>query len=115
MTSYISIQRNWGVMLMRKIRAVCHLRANDRRKEERLPGFASRAHRDREAAHSRLYVTGPIYKKVGALVGCSASVVEGVCKRYPPEFVAQVRELRQQCQEPPGRTWQILHRLARGG
>ncbi len=43
-----------------------------------------------------LYATGLSYRKVGALVGRSASAVEGVCKRYPPELVKQVRELHRQ-------------------
>lgn len=33
---------------------------------------------------------------MAAKVGRSASAVEGVCKQYPPEIVAQVRKLRGQ-------------------
>ncbi|MBN1875201.1 MAG: hypothetical protein JXA33_13295, partial [Anaerolineae bacterium] len=43
-----------------------------------------------------LYATGLSYRKVGALVGRSAAAVEGLCKHYPPELVAQVCELRRQ-------------------
>ena len=34
--------------------------------------------------------------KVVTVVGCSASAVEGVCKRCPPEVIAQARKLRAQ-------------------
>jgi IS30 family transposase len=41
-----------------------------------------------------LYASGLSYRKVAAKVGRSASAVEGVCKQYPPEVVAQVSQLR---------------------
>lgn len=41
-----------------------------------------------------LYASGLSYRKVAARMGRSASAVEGVCKQYPPEVVAQVRLLR---------------------
>jgi transposase len=67
----------------------------------------------REAEKERiraLYATGLSYKKVGALVGRSPSAVEGVCKRYPPELVAQVRKLRRQ-----GLSYEsISHHVGRG-
>jgi transposase len=87
--------RNRGVTLMRKLRTVFY----EEMSGEKKTGYLGSHHPLTEAEKQRireLYATGLSYKKVAALVGRSASAVEGVCKRYPPELVKRVRELRQQ-------------------
>jgi hypothetical protein len=87
--------RNRGVTLMRKLRTVFY----EEMSGEKKTGYLGSHHPLTETEKQRireLYATGLSYKKVGALVGRSPSAVEGVCKRYPPELVAQVRALRQQ-------------------
>jgi transposase len=87
--------RNRGVTLMRKLRTVFYEELSGQKKN----GYLGSHHPLTEAEKQRireLYATGLSYRKVGALVGRSPSAVESVCKRYPPELVAQVRDLRQQ-------------------
>lgn len=87
--------RNRGVTLMRKLRTVFY----EEMTGEKKTGYLGSHHPLTEAEKERireLYATGLSYRKVGALVGRSASAVEGVCKRYPPELVKQVRELHRQ-------------------
>ncbi len=87
--------RNRGVTLMRKLRTVFY----EEMTGEKKVGYLGSHHPLTSAERQRireLYATGLSYRKVGALVGRSPSAVESVCKRYPPELVAQVRELRKQ-------------------
>jgi hypothetical protein len=87
--------RNRGVTLMRKLRTVFY----EEMSGEKKIGYLGSHHPLTETEKQRireLYTTGLSYRKVGALVGRSASAVEGVCKQYPPELVAQVRELHHQ-------------------
>jgi len=101
--------RNRGVTLMRKLRTVFY----EEMSGEKKTGYLGSPHPLTDAETQRireLYATGLSYKKVGALVGRSASAVESVCKRYPPELVAQVRTLRQQGLSFAG----ISRRIGRG-
>lgn len=85
--------RNRGVTLWRKLRTVFFEEVTGEKKV----GYLGSHHPLTEAEKQRireLYATGLSYKKVAALVGRSPSSVEGVCKTYPPELVAQVRRLR---------------------
>lgn len=84
--------RNRGVTLMRKLRTVFY----EEMTGEKKTGYLGSHHPLTEAEKQRireLYATGLTYAKVGALVGRSKAAVESVCKKYPPELVAQVREL----------------------
>ena len=101
--------RNRGVTLMRKLRTVFY----EEMTGEKKTGYLGSHHPLTEAEKQRireLYATGLSYRKVGALVGRSASAVESVCKQYPPELVAQVRELHRQGLSNA----QIARRIGRG-
>jgi hypothetical protein len=87
--------RNRGVTLMRKLRTVFY----EEMTGEKKAGYLGSHHPLTEAEKQRmraLYATGLSYRKVAALVGRTAGAVEGVCKQYPPELVAQVRALYRQ-------------------
>jgi transposase len=87
--------RNRGVTLMRKLRTVFY----EEMSGEKKIGYLGSHHPLTDTEKQRikeLYATGLSYRKVGALVGRSPSAVESVCKRYPPELVSQVRDLRKQ-------------------
>ncbi len=101
--------RNRGVTLMRKLLTVFY----EEMSGEKKVGYLGSHHplTDIEKQRIReLYATGLSYRKVGALVGRSPSAVESVCKRYPPELIAQVHELRKQ-----GESFsEIARRVGRG-
>ena len=87
--------RNRGVTLMRKLRTVFY----EEMSGEKKTGYLGSHHPLTDAEKQRikeLYAMGLSYRKVGTLVGRSPSAVESICKRYPPELVKQVRDLRQQ-------------------
>ncbi len=87
--------RNRGVTMMRKLRTVVFEEYTGKKKT----GYLGSHHPLTEAEIAKikeLYATGLSYRKVARLVGRSASAVEGICKRYPPEVVAKVRQLRKQ-------------------
>lgn len=87
--------RNRGVTLMRKLRTVFY----EEMTGEKKTGYLGSHHPLTEAEKQRireLYATGLTYAKVAALVGRCPAAVESVCKKYPPEMVAQVRELLHQ-------------------
>ena len=84
--------RNRGVTLMRKLRTVFY----EEMTGEKKTGYLGSHHPLTDAEKQRikeLYATGLSYRKVAARVGRSASAVEGVCKKYPPEMVEQVHQL----------------------
>jgi DNA-directed RNA polymerase specialized sigma24 family protein len=87
--------RNRGVTMMRKLRTVVFEEFTGKKKI----GYLGNHHPltdDEIDRIKELYATGLSYRKVAAIVGRSASAVEGICKRYPPEVVAKVRKLRKQ-------------------
>jgi DNA-directed RNA polymerase specialized sigma24 family protein len=87
--------RNRGVTLMRKMRTVFYEEVTGKQKT----GYLGSHHpltEDEKQRIRELYASGLSYRKVAAKVGRSASAVEGVCKQYPPEVVAQVRQFRAQ-------------------
>jgi DNA-directed RNA polymerase specialized sigma24 family protein len=87
--------RNRGVTMMRKLRTVVFEEFTGKQKTGYLGSHHPLADEERQRIRE-LYATGLSYRKVARLVGRSASAVEGVCKRYPPEVVTQVRQLRAQ-------------------
>jgi DNA-directed RNA polymerase specialized sigma24 family protein len=101
--------RNRGVTLMRKLRSVFYEEVTGKQKT----GYLGSHHpltEDEKQRIRELYASGLSYRKVAAKVRRSASAVEGVCKQYPPEVVAQVRQLRRQ-----GLSFQaISERIGRG-
>jgi RNA polymerase sigma factor (sigma-70 family) len=87
--------RNRGVTMMRKLRTVVFEEFTGKKKI----GYLGNHHPltdDEIDRIKELYATGLSYRKVAAIVGRSASAVEGICKRYPTEVVAKVRKLRKQ-------------------
>ena len=87
--------RHRGVTLMRTLRTVFYTELTGQPKT----GYLGTHHPLSAAEKQRiraLYADGLSYRQVAARVGRSAAAVEGLCKRYPPELVAQVRALRAQ-------------------
>jgi DNA-directed RNA polymerase specialized sigma24 family protein len=85
--------RNRGVTLMRKMRIVFYEEVTGKKKTGYLGSHYPLTEEEKQRIRE-LYASGLSYRKVAAKVGRSASAVEGVCKQYPPEVVAQVRKLR---------------------
>ncbi|MBN1680703.1 MAG: helix-turn-helix domain-containing protein [Anaerolineae bacterium] len=85
--------RNRGVILMRKLRTVFYEELTGEKKIGYLGSHHPLTDEEKQRI-KELYVSGLSYRKVAARVGRSASAVEGICKRYPPELVTQVRQLR---------------------
>ncbi|MCD4684309.1 MAG: helix-turn-helix domain-containing protein [Anaerolineae bacterium] len=87
--------RNRGVTLMRKLRTVFYEELTGRKKTGYLGSHHPLTNEEKQRIRE-LYASGLSYRKVAARVGRSASAVEGICKQYPPEIVAQVQALRAQ-------------------